>query len=106
MARHGKRRSQLQRQQTEEMRRQGLALGSPSAADVIKPVDPRAASKQHKKDVKEADAQRRLARNAHRREERLKEKVDKQIKVITSPPWFSAESQQSTTGDRFSEVGA
>jgi len=88
MARHGKKRSQLQQQRTEEMRKQGLALGFPSTADVIEPVDPRAASKMHKNDVKEANAQRRLAHNARRREERLKEKVDKQVKVNTFPTWF------------------
>lgn len=88
MARRGKQRSPQQRQHTREMGRQRLALGSPSLGNIIEPVDPRAASKKHKKDAKEANAQHRLARNAHKREERLKEKVDKQTKVITYPMRF------------------
>ena len=84
MARHGIQRSQLQRQQTEEMRRKGLGLRSPSTANIIEQADPRAASKKHRKDIKEANAQRRLVRNARKREERLKGKVEKQVEVSTS----------------------
>ena len=85
MSRHAKRkRSPCQKLHTNEMRRHGLILGSSSAADVTKPMDPQAASKQRQKDTREAKVQQRLARASRKREGRLMEKVGEKDKVIIS----------------------
>lgn len=84
MPRHGKQRTPSQKSQTHEMRKHRLVLGPSSSVNALDPVDPRAISKQRKKHLKEIKVQQQLARAAHKREERLKEKVDSQQKVITS----------------------
>ena len=84
MTRCGKLRSRQQKQHTEEIQKRALVLKSSSMVKISKPIDPRAASKQRKKDIKEVKAQQCATRSAHKREERLKEKIDKQAKVITS----------------------
>jgi len=93
MPHHGKQHSILQRQHTQEMRGQGLMQKSPPAAKITKPVDPRAASKQRKKDVKEINIQRRQIHTTQKREARLKEKINNQVKVMNSLRKFSVETQ-------------
>jgi hypothetical protein len=90
MPRHGKQRSTLQQKHVQGMRRQVLALRSSSAANIIKTMDPRAASKQRKKDVKEINIQRRQIHTARNQEAKLKEKVNNQTKVINSSTQFGA----------------
>ena len=82
MPRHGKQRSPSQKSHTDEMHRRWLVLGPSSAVNTINPVDPRVISKQRKKHVKEMKVQQQLALATHKREERLKEKIDSQEKVI------------------------
>jgi len=84
MPRHGKQRSPSQKSHTDEMRRHRLVLGPSSAANITNPVDPQAISKQRKKHVKEMKVQQQLVRATLKREERLKQKIDSQEKVITS----------------------
>jgi hypothetical protein len=103
MPRHGKQQTPAQKLQTDEMRRCGLALRSSPEASIIDPVDPRVVSKQRKGYVKEAKAHQQLIRNAQRREERLKEKVCSQGKVIVSLNEVGEDAEQPREGDHFSE---
>jgi hypothetical protein len=70
------------------MRKRGLALRSPSAADTVSHTDPRVRSKMRQKSAKAAKVRRRLDRNARRQEARSKKKLDDQLddqaKVIVS----------------------
>lgn len=99
---HGKKKSPAQKRHTDEMRKHGLALRSSQKATAINPVDPRTMTKQQKARAKKDKAHRRLIRNGQRREERLKEKVSSQGKVIVSLNGGGGDTERPSEGDRFS----
>ena len=84
MPRYGKQQTPAQKLQVDEMRRHGLALRSSRNANVIRPVDPRAASKRDKLSMKKDKAHQQSTRNGLKREERLREKAHSDQKVSTS----------------------
>jgi len=55
-----------------------------SVTNVIKPTDPRAASRQRKKDARKFNVHRRQIRAASKKEVRFNERIDNQAKVMNS----------------------
>jgi len=100
---HGKQRSPLQKLQTAEMRGHGLALRSPSGAPVIHP-DPRAASRERQKFVKEARVRQQAAYNDQRQKARLKHKIDDKENVSASLEKIHQGADRSNEGAQFVEV--
>ena len=79
-------------------------LGSSSMANIVRPVDPRAVSKQRKKDRKKVKVQERIIYNAHKREYRLNTKLGEKEKVMTPLRWFNEMSEESIADDRHSGI--